>query len=545
MKRWITYIVLFAPSLFFAQKITTSLDSVTKKIGAEFKLTLKTEAKPGAKIIFPNPKTIGMLEVIESYPVDTLKEENKTIVRKKYGLAQYEPGKYVIEKVPVLINGKKAYSDGYVVEVTDVKVDTLKQKLYDIKEVAEEQEPFNWFLFWLIIGIVVGVAAVALLLWKFFRGKHKTIKKENPTPEHNLPPLEKATLLLQQLENENLPAKGEVKKHYSILTDIARNYIEEEINVPAKESTTSELLEMLRVASKSKKLNLSKETLTALQSVLSQADLVKFAKVIPAEESIRQDTALISETLKTIHEAIPVETQTEEELGKWQREQLEKERLEELARQQRRKKRLIAGAIALIPVVVFGSLVLAFGYKNVRDYILGNTTRDLLESKEWITSEYGNPFIRIETPRVLIRKEAAGFLPGNVLKTIKQVQFFEYGLFTDDFYIVLSTLKNKTGNTDDFQKISEGAIKNMEYWGAKNLIVKTEPFSTSKGIEGLKAYGSFIHEESKKKMEYQILFFAQDGGIQQIGIHYPADDTYGKELTERILNSVELNLLQK
>jgi hypothetical protein len=36
-------------------------------------------------------------------------------------------------------------------------------------------------------------------------------------------------------------AKGEVKEYYSELTDI-RNYIEEAIEIPAMESTTSELI---------------------------------------------------------------------------------------------------------------------------------------------------------------------------------------------------------------------------------------------------------------------------------------------------------------
>jgi hypothetical protein len=41
-------------------------------------------------------------------------------------------------------------------------------------------------------------------------------------------------------------AKGEVKAYYSELTDIARNYIEEAIEIPAMESTTSELIQGLR-----------------------------------------------------------------------------------------------------------------------------------------------------------------------------------------------------------------------------------------------------------------------------------------------------------
>jgi hypothetical protein len=64
------------------------------------------------------------------------------------------------------------------------------------------------------------------------------------------------------------------------LTDIARNYIEEAIDIPAMESTTSELILGLRAASVRKKMTFP-ETIENLERVLKQADLVKFAKSKP------------------------------------------------------------------------------------------------------------------------------------------------------------------------------------------------------------------------------------------------------------------------
>ena len=42
-----------------------------------------------------------------------------------------------------------------------------------------------------------------------------------------------------------------------------------------------------------------------------------------------------------------------------------------------------------------------------------------------------------------------------------------------------------------------------------------------------------------------MLFFKQDGGIQQITICYEEGDTFGSEIAGRILNSVELNTAQE
>ncbi len=93
---------------------------------------------------------------------------------------------------------------------------------------------------------------------------------------------------MNTLEQKELWQKGDVKAYYSELTDIARNYIEEAIAIPAMESTTAELVAGLKAASQKKKMKLSQETIENLERVLKQADLVKFAKwdALPDEHEL-------------------------------------------------------------------------------------------------------------------------------------------------------------------------------------------------------------------------------------------------------------------
>jgi hypothetical protein len=42
------------------------------------------------------------------------------------------------------------------------------------------------------------------------------------------------------------------------------------------------------------------------------------------------------------------------------------------------------------------------------------------------------------------------------------------------------------------------------------------------------------------KLYYEIVVFSQDGGLQQIIIVHEAGDAYAIQLSERLLNSVEL-----
>jgi hypothetical protein len=83
--------------------------------------------------------------------------------------------------------------------------------------------------------------------------------------------------------------------------------IEEAIEIPAMESTTSELIVALRAASLKKKMSVSEDTIENLERVLKQADLVKFAKSKPLDFEITEDRNKIQKAILTLDNAIPVE----------------------------------------------------------------------------------------------------------------------------------------------------------------------------------------------------------------------------------------------
>jgi len=537
MKKLLYILLLFTTSLF-AQKVTTSIDSTKKKIGAEFKLTLKTDVDTFSKVKFPNGKFFGNLEVLESYKIDTIRNGNRYELIKKYGLTQFDSGKYLIPKLPVIINGKKVFSDSIKIEISDVKVDTLKQKMYDIKNIIPVKSDFgNW---WIYLLILLGLAVIGYFVYRFIK-KKKT--EEKPVVIEFKSPIEKATSLLQQLEKKELWQKGEIKNYYSELTDIARNYIEEEIQIPAMESTTSELIEGLRNAAKQKKLKLSSETVENLEKVLKQADLVKFAKVKPLDFEIEEDKKRISNSIVTIHNSIPEIVEENDELELWNEQQKEKARLEKLKKEKR--KRIIIGVSigVFLIVTTLGVLIAIKGFDYVKDNFIGHPTKDLVEG-EWIFSEYGNPTVKIETPKVLKRMDAEKVLPKNAMALIKEMQIFMYGSLTDDFYIGVSTATFKQQAQLDLEQAAEGSLKVFETQGATNIFVKTEEFDTQQGIKGRKAYGTMVMVDKisgkSVKMYYEILVFGQNNGLQQITIMHREDDKYGKQMLERILNSVEL-----
>ncbi len=550
MKKILLYF-LFTATVFAQQKqVLTSIDTTKNKIGAEFKLTFKTSVDTASKVVFPNLRNFGTLEVIQSYPIDTIKKNDRYELIKKYGLTQFDSGRYTIPSVKILINNKAFLSDSLKVEVADVKVDTLKQKMYDIKDIISTNESSDWWKYLLGLALIVGLGALGY--WYF-----KKRQKEKIEQEIYKTPIEKATTLLNNLEKKELWQHGEVKEYYSELTNIVRNYIEEAIEIPAMESTTSELIEGLKVASQKKKMKLSKETIDNLFVVLKQADLVKFAKSKPMDFEITEDRKKIERAIVTLDKAIPVIVETEDEmlLNEMQRQEQLKRELEK-----RRKKRIIIASVSVFMVVFLTTsfFIVTKGFDYVVDNILGHPSKELLEG-EWITSEYGNPSIRMNTPKVLTRTDLTKVLPKNGMALIKDMQSFTYGSLADNFYIMVSTLQYKKDPSAgeqaeqpqiDLAKSLDSALQALEAQGAQNMIVKQEEFETNEGgIKGIKGYGTFSkidgENQSSTKLYYETLIFGQEGGLQQIIIVHEEGDKYANEISEKILNSVELQKAQQ
>ena len=159
---------------------------------------------------------------------------------------------------------------------------------------------------------------------------------------------------------------------------------------------------------------------------------------------------------------------------------------------------------------------------------------------------------------LLKRVDLTKTLPKNGMALIKEMQSFAYGSVLDRFYVMVSTLKFKQDPSAseqakqteiDLAKSMDGALESLEAQGAQNMIVKQEDFETKEGIKGLKAYGTFsqIDRDNKTtaKMYYEAILFSQEGGLQQILLFHEEGDKYGNEISERILNTVELKHASK
>ncbi|NJM79626.1 MAG: hypothetical protein HC854_08500 [Flavobacterium sp.] len=80
----ILFFFLFT-SIAFSQSIQSTIDSTKIKIGSQFNLTIKANVTKKDKVVFPEGQFFGQLEVLESYPIDSIKTNDKLELIKNMG----------------------------------------------------------------------------------------------------------------------------------------------------------------------------------------------------------------------------------------------------------------------------------------------------------------------------------------------------------------------------------------------------------------------------------------------------------------------------
>lgn len=521
IKLLLSYFLLL-PFLVIGQQkqLTTSVDSTKIKIGSQVNLVIKTEVAKKTVVLFPEAPSFGAFEVLESYPIDTLKKTDTYELIKRYGLTQFDSGKFVIPRLSVIINNKPHFSDSIAVEMMPVVVDTLKQKMYDIRPIIEVESTFNYNWLWLLLLLPI-LAGVAYYFLKIYKPKEKSEEEFFATP------IEKATNLLSRLEKKELWQKGEVKTYYIELTQIIRIYIEEALEVPAMESTSSELLENLREAITQKNMALSNETLSNLDKVLKNADLVKFAKSKPLDFEITSDRKFAETIITSINSAIP--------------EVVEDDQSSKITEAKEKtpfftKKRIVIGVISII-VLIYASIGFVLynnGFGFMADVFGGRSSKSILEG-EWYFSEYGAPSVKIETPEILTR---------TVLEKSPNTPLFIYGDITSNIFVYLTAIPVDPKQKIDLNAAMEGSFTFFESKGAHSIIVNQEDYETTEGFTGKKADGSMSVPnpggQGFRRVRYEMLLFSQEGALQQIMVIYKDQDPYADQIKQRIINSVEL-----
>jgi hypothetical protein len=280
----IVFICLFFQSPLSGQDISVSATFDTSRIfiGDQINFSIRIDQPDGLKLSLPffRDSLSRNIEILSGPALDTSAVSADRIrITEKYLVTSFDSGLYRIDPVYAEIVGsnglKRFYSDYSILEVARVRIappDTAA-KIFDIAAPYRAPVTLGEILPWFLLALLVSV-----IIWLIIKliGKFKKVKKEIVIQV----PAEPAHIIafreLEKLQNENLWQNGETKKFYIRLTEIIRQYLENRFGVNSLELTTSETLEALVKTGFKKDGSYNK-----LRSVLTGADLVKFAKYKP------------------------------------------------------------------------------------------------------------------------------------------------------------------------------------------------------------------------------------------------------------------------
>lgn len=266
---------------------TVSRDTLT--LGDPVLLNLRIRREPGdAVTLVQNEDFLAPFEVRRQVPPAVREAPGGGVEETlAFELAAYRLG--VIEVPSMVLRVRTAGGDSGLITSEPIPLvvrGVMPAGMSDIRDVkppvdVEARIP-RWF--WFVVAALAGLAAAAIWFWRRRRSKPSV---DSPPPIHWPDEVEKIRRM-RLLEN------GEYKRYYSLLSEVMRRYLEDCIRVEAMERTTHELVHDLE------RVPVAKAELTALDGLLSEADLVKFAKFRPQEDAAEDAAEAVLDLMRRL-----------------------------------------------------------------------------------------------------------------------------------------------------------------------------------------------------------------------------------------------------
>lgn len=284
LKRHMICCLMLLPLFAGAQgKLHTKLDTSSMLIGDhnhvrfELRDTLPLE---NIQIQYEYWDTLSNVELLRQQPLVHRQEKDSHYYTRIIRFTAFDSGQVILPSVPVSWDRKgtreNAQSPVFNISVTYPALDS--PELAPIKPI--EKEPLKWQDYSIYVYSILGLLILASLTYLWLR-RTPTAKDEIPR-EAAIDPHERAFIRLQSLENRGLLEIGRHEEFQVILSSIIREFLSLKYNIPAMESTTSEIIR------ETEKTTFPGRKIKVLRELLSMADLVKFAKAEKAEDFHRR-----------------------------------------------------------------------------------------------------------------------------------------------------------------------------------------------------------------------------------------------------------------
>jgi hypothetical protein len=277
--------------------VKAEIDKAFITIGDPAEYTVTIRRDPSVQILSTIP--IPAADIFKIKKIDEFKREEKGKVTegRRMTLTTFRLGEFILDPIQIQYrigggNPQTIETNRIFLTVKSVAAGEMKTDIRGIKSVLSI--PRRFFVF--LVSCLSALAASLVGFWLYRRFvKPRAV---SAPPEALLTPEEEAVLYLNQLFESDLLKKGKVKEYYLRLSEILRIYFEKRFEILAVESTTYEIVRLL------KRKEIGGSLLDKIEEVLEAADLAKFAKWKPEPTKILE---LNQKSRQIVEEARPKE----------------------------------------------------------------------------------------------------------------------------------------------------------------------------------------------------------------------------------------------
>ena len=284
-----------------AASLTAKMDSAHIGIGRQTAVHLTlTQPKDQDFELQVEKDTTGKIDVVKLKQADTTEMGGSLEIKQDVIITSFDSGSCVVPpfKYVNIKTGETLTSEPMALEVNndiDIKLDEAGQpdstSIKDIKDIMTLG--FDWGKFFTILLIILLIAVLGFLGWKYgwpyFQKKLAKKQGEGITsdePEIVLPIDVVAINKLDEIKAKRIwKDSTRIKEYYTDVTETLREYFCKRFNISAMEMTSDEILDELRYNTDAMPI------IPELKSILSKADMAKFAKAIPTEEDCEMSLA--------------------------------------------------------------------------------------------------------------------------------------------------------------------------------------------------------------------------------------------------------------
>lgn len=248
---------------------------------------------------------------ITGQKIDTLKVGKGVNYVQNLTLTSFEPGEFLVNALPVIIDGDTLQTKAYQLKVLGLEVDQNSDKIFPIKSIMEQEITF-WDkykkYFWYFIIALILFFVIGLIIWMYLKERKKKKYMSKPL----LPPYEEAMENLKILDKAKYLKNKKYYEYYSDLSFILKRYFGRRFEFPAQALLSDDLSNVML----EKDYIHSQEEADKLTEFLKDSDLAKYARSVPAEDKHlkyrRWIEDLIHKTRPLLEDSLPEHIKIEE-----------------------------------------------------------------------------------------------------------------------------------------------------------------------------------------------------------------------------------------